>query len=196
MQTTDLQRGIKFTSQDVIVQDLLPPLVHRSLSVPNEPDPFLHQRTDVDVVREAGVSGNDTDTAALLHAREHLVDDFWHVRLQHQSLLHLVQQGLRLMERTTVECDVESSRADLLETLHDIRMDREVKGFDARLLLGKGETFRNSVNTDDTLRALEFGEFRHALADGAQTLRQTASDKCVHIPLVLSHTHMPTVSPS
>lgn len=133
------QRRIKLARQDIILQDLLPPLMHRRLAVTNKPHALLHERTDIEVVRVSRVRGDDADAPALLHAHDHLVRDLRHVRLEQQRLLHLVQQRLGLVERPAVERDVDAAGTHLLQPLHDVGVLREVERFHPGLGLDECE---------------------------------------------------------
>lgn len=143
-----------------------------SLAITNKTHALLHQRADVDVVRVPSVGSNEAAAAALLHAHDHLVDDLGHVRLEHERLLNLVQQALRLVEGTAVERDVEAAGADLLETLDHVSVLGEVERLDAALFLSESETLGDAVNADDALGALEFGPLGYALTDGTETLNR------------------------
>lgn len=190
------QRRVELSRDDVVVEDLLPPLMHGSLAVADKAHALLHYRTDVDMVGVSGVGGDEADAAALPDGHDHLVDDLGHVRLEHERLLYLVQQRLGLVERAAVERDVEAARADLLQTLDDVSVLGEVERLDARLALRERNSLGHAVDADDALRALELRPLGNALADGTQALRDGVSARGGRRGGNGVRTQTPTVSPS
>lgn len=194
------QCGVELPRDDQVIEDLLPVLVYGCLAISNVTNTLLHQRANVEVVCVSGVGSNDTDTAALLHRHDRLVRNLGDVRLEHERLLNLVQQRLRLMEGTytksneiparskappsmltAIQGNVETTRSDFLNALHNILVLREVDDF-ATILLRLLETLRDPVNANDARCALELRELGGAETNRTETLGACEVSKCSRLP--------------
>ena len=71
--------------------------------------------------------------------------------------------------RTAVQGNIQAARTNLLDALDDIGVLGEVNGLKSKFL-GLLESFRNAVDANDALSALQLRELRHTKADGTETL--------------------------
>lgn len=109
------QCRIKFPRNDVVIENLFPVKMDRSLSVTNETDPLFHECADVEGISipsteckfvryelrfasRYALCSDDTTTSHLLDGHNHLIDDLRDICFKHKGLLNFVKKGLRLME--------------------------------------------------------------------------------------------------
>lgn len=63
-------------------------------------------------------------------------------------LRNIPRRGRR--EQTTIECYIQTTRNQFLQTFDDVLVMTEIEHLDTRFFLGEGQPFRNLVDTDDT----------------------------------------------
>ena len=166
---TDHERRVELAGSNVVVQDFLPVQVNRRLAVTDESNTLLHDGTDVELVAEGRVGGNQSDPTHLSDGSDTLVGCLGHVGLEHQSLLSLVQERLGLVESPTVQGAVQST-GDHLEDLFRYVLDlAEIDRLDALQLAGHFESSGDLVDGDDSLGTLEQGPSNGTLTDRAET---------------------------
>ena len=169
------QGRVKFSCHNVVIEDLLPPLMDGRLTVPDEAHALLHEGAEVDVVGESSVGCDETYAPSFAHADDHLVDNLRDIRFKHQRLFNLVQPRLRLVERSTVKCHVQAAWADLLKSLDDVCVFGKVQRLRAGLSGCEREPFWDAIYGDDPLCTLELRELGNTLANGTQTLEEHVS---------------------
>lgn len=150
--------------------------MYRRLAVANEPDALLHDRANVEAVREACIRCNEANAAHLAHGQDAFVNDLRHIGLEHERLLDFVQHGLRLVESTAVERDVESAGHELLDLARNVLDLGKVDHVDAELGPCHLKTLRYTVDANNLLRALELSPFRGIEANGTKTLRRSEGE--------------------
>ena len=141
------------------------------MSVPNQPNPFLHQRSNVQPIRVSSVRRNDSDPSHLLYRQERFVQRLAHIGLQRQRLTDLVHDRLGFVESGSVNSDVQPIGNELLDLLGHVCVDGEVDGVYTHLLR-LSETVGNLVNPDDPGGAFEESPLGYTKSDGTQSLKE------------------------
>ena len=142
------------------------------MSVPNQPDPFFHNRPNVQSVRVSSIGGDDTNPSHLLNRQERLVQRLADIGLQRQRLADLVDDRLGFVEGGSVNRDVQPVGGELFHSLSHVFVDNEVDGTDPHLFR-LGKTVGNFVNPDDTGCALDESPFCGTESDGSQSLQKS-----------------------
>lgn len=97
----DHERWVKLSGDDIAVEDLVPVQVDRcyrymrseelvlwgggsrlTLTIPDQPNPLLHHRPNVQSVRVSSVGSNDPDSSHLLHRQKRFVQGLAHISFQ------------------------------------------------------------------------------------------------------------------
>ena len=140
-----------------------------TLTVPNQPDPFLHNRSDVQSIRVPSIRRDYPNSSHFLHRQKRLIQRLAHIRLQRQSFADLVNDRLWFMESGSVDGDVQPVGDELFDPLGHVCVDGEVDGVYAKLFR-LGEAVRDFVNPDDAGRAFEESPLNDTESDWSQPL--------------------------
>lgn len=165
---TDHESRVELAGSDVVVQNFLPVKVNRRLTVTDESDTLLHNSSDVELVAERGVGGNQSNSAHLSDGSNTLVGRLGDIGLEHQSLLSLVQERLGLVESSAVQGAVQSTGNHLEDLLGHILDLAEIDCLDAFQLAGHFESSGDLVDSNDSLGTLEQSPSNRTLTDGTE----------------------------
>ena len=128
----DHERRVELSGDDILVENLSPVRMNRgwrrisqieyslrpswqagrvflllTLSIPNQSDPFFHDRSNVQSVCEPSVGSDNPDPSELLDGQERLVQGLARIGLQRQRFTDLMHDSLGLMESGSVNGDVQ-----------------------------------------------------------------------------------------
>ena len=143
------------------------------MSVPDQgqPDPFLHDRSDVQSVREPSVGSDGPDPSELLHSQERLVQRLARICLQGQRLTDLVSDRLGLMESGSINGNVQPVGDEPFNPLGHVRVDGEVDGVYPHFFR-PGEAVGNFVDPDDAGCTFYESPLGDTEPDGSQSLKE------------------------
>lgn len=98
---SDHERRVKLSGDDIVVENLVPVQVDwccgymrseelelwegklwLTLTIPNQPNPLLHHRPNIQSIRVSSVGSNDPDPSHLLYRQKRFVQGFAHISLQ------------------------------------------------------------------------------------------------------------------
>ena len=140
------------------------------MPIPNQPNPFLHNRSNVQSIGVSSICRDDPDPSHLFHRQERFIQRLAHVGLQRQRLADLVNDRLGFVESGSVDSDVQSLGNELFDLLSHVCVDGEVDGVYAHLLR-LGETVGYLVDPDDAGGTFEESPFSDTKSDGTQSLK-------------------------
>lgn len=153
------------------LEQALPVQMHRRLPITNEPDTALHQRANVEVVRETDVHTRDAAAPKVARTCNHLVDELARVCLQTEHHLKVVRPALCVLAGCGLDADIWAAVvAHFLEDAgHGLALAElgVVDGFDVRVCLLDEIEAPVCVDDDDLRGAVEQRKFSRHLANGS-----------------------------